>query len=1247
MASTSSDKASSTSADIGPLRDQIQDLYTAVEKTLRQNIFDNTGRMGSMRLVPATSRQIVDTCLGALAGDTEKSEVADHLAELTRRGLGPQTALAVADSLYWTSLELLEATPATLSALRPAIEAYRQQFLYQYMQARADQIITTREDAYQNISAALEKQITLEQHLRLDLERQQEQLAKRAIELETVAQVSTAVTTILEGDRLLQEVADLTKERFALYHTHIYLLNEREDTLDLAAGADEVGRQMKAQGWQIPLKQKHSLVARAVRSRQGVVVNDVRQAPDFLPNPLLPDTRSELAVPLIAGDQVLGVLDVQADEVNYFTDEDVRIQTTLAAQVAVALQNAARYEETQRALNLTEQQAHRLSQLNELSAQLHLAETEEDIFNVAARQVAQIFDGSRGSVALLTEKGDQLSVSALQGDAVIPLGENVPVENTAVGLAVQENRIVVVSDFQADDWLDYLDIQKLAEEGLHSCMDAPLVVGGEVIGTLNVGSHQLNPYTAADVGLMQQLVSLLSSAIENRRLFAQVQQALTEQRRLTADLETQRGTLQAVLQSIPAGVFVAEAPTGKPLLANERAQEILGRGIAPDATTEALAEVYDAYRYGTDELYPAQEMPLVRGMFGESITIDDMEIRRPDGNRIALQVFGAPIYNAAGEVTSSVAIFQDITEHRGAEAERERLLAETQQSQQLLRTIIDATPDWIFIKDQEYRYRLVNQSYADALHLKPEDFIGKNDLELGFPEELVKGNPERGIRGFWTDDRQVLESGEPLVNPYDPATIDDEMHIFHTIKTPLRDAEGQVESVLAFARDVTERERLLAEVQRLAVIVENHPDFVGVGTLDGQALYVNPAGLKMMGLPPDHDVTTMDAYDFYPAADAEMLTKKGLPVALETGSWTAEANLLKVDGATVPVEETLGINYDAEGKPHSFSITMRDITERKETEEELQKFKFGIERSSDAVFLTEVDGTIVYVNSAFEEIYGYNREEALGQTPRILKSGVISPEVYEQFWETLLAGEVVAGEIVNKTKDGRLLEIEGNNNPILDEEGNLVGFLSIHRDITERKEAEAERERLLAEVEAAYRQYIQREWTQFLGEQQDDHWHIEHQQPGVPDESNGQILGVVQDEVRREGKSKTISGGNDNGHQVEPAIVTPISLRGEVIGTLSLQDIDPERQWTADELALVETVSEQLALTLENLRLFDQTQKRAGREQLTRQITDKMRASPDIESIIQTGLKELAAALGVSRTYVKLSPEPEHGDINE
>ena len=128
-----------------------------------------------------------------------------------------------------------------------------------------------------------------------------------------------------------------------------------------------------------------------------------------------------------------------------------------------------------------------------------------------------------------------------------------------------------------------------------------------------------------------------------------------------------------------------------------------------------------------------------------------------------------------------------------------------------------------------------------------------------------------------------------------------------------------------------------------------------------------------------------------------------------------------------------------------------EITERKLAERELLKLRLGIELSNEAIFITDINGTIVYVNPAFEKIYGYGREEALGKTPRILKSGVLSQEVYKQFWDTLLAKKVMTGELINKTKDERLLSIEGSANPILDKDGNITGFLAIQHDITERK----------------------------------------------------------------------------------------------------------------------------------------------------------------------------------------------------
>jgi PAS domain S-box-containing protein len=170
-------------------------------------------------------------------------------------------------------------------------------------------------------------------------------IAKRATELQTVAEVSTTTAKTLEPDRLLQTVVDVTKERFNLYHAHIYLADDAWKTLLLAAGAGEVGRKMVAEEHSIALDAEKSLVARAAREQQAVIVNDVRDDPSFLPNPLLPETRSEMAVPMIVADKVLGVFDVQSDRQDGFTKEDANIYTTLASQVAVALQNARLYIE--------------------------------------------------------------------------------------------------------------------------------------------------------------------------------------------------------------------------------------------------------------------------------------------------------------------------------------------------------------------------------------------------------------------------------------------------------------------------------------------------------------------------------------------------------------------------------------------------------------------------------------------------------------------------------------------------------------------------------------------------------------------------------------------------------------------------------------------------------------------------------------------------------------------------------------
>lgn len=210
---------------------------------------------------------------------------------------------------------------------------------------------------------------------------------RRAAELATVAEVGTATATILNTDRLLQEVVDLTKERFNLYHSHIYLLDEKGENLILTAGAGEPGRIMAAEKRSISLGQQ-SLVARAAREQKGVIVNDVTLAPDFLPNPLLPDTRSELAVPMIVGGKVIGVFDVQSNQVGRFADSDISIQTTLAAQVAVSLQNVRSFEQSK-------SQAELELLVNTIGQKIQRAATMEETLQIAIRELGVAIDATQ------------------------------------------------------------------------------------------------------------------------------------------------------------------------------------------------------------------------------------------------------------------------------------------------------------------------------------------------------------------------------------------------------------------------------------------------------------------------------------------------------------------------------------------------------------------------------------------------------------------------------------------------------------------------------------------------------------------------------------------------------------------------------------------------------------------------------------------------------------------------------------
>jgi GAF domain-containing protein len=611
----------SLAAQIEKLVEKEATLQKNIEAVLVKNMLENVGQLGLRRLLPDVSRRIVSVMLGYLQEQIDESDVAIHLTELIEMGLRQRATLIIADTLVETGRDILAADSEMLSHLR----TYRHSFLLGYMTAMNEYIIREREAVHENMGAAVETQVRVERQLRRDLEKQAQQL-------QTVAEISTIIASTLNTDELLDKVTDLTRERFGLYHVHIYLLDERGKKLKLAAGSGAVGQTMVKEGHTIALNQQ-SLVARAARSRQGAIVNDVSADPDYLSHALLSDTRAEMVMPLVVGDTILGVLDVQADQANYFTEEDLRIQTTLASQIAVALQNAASFTQseaarqeldmltrrltregwqefvqttaaedmryaydlqqvfspengrstspatipalkqslvvqgaeigqlwldepqtmtaeagdivaavaerlslhienlrlstqTEQALAATETQAQRLEMLNTLGAELSAAQSTEDLFRAAARHTAAILNADRTSITLLQTEEQMLELVWLEGEvSTVPLGSKIPIEGTAAGAAITSRRVISIPDTRQSQ---FAAVSSLQDAGILSSLDMPMTTQSGVLGTLNVGSRHPHAFDSRAENLLRQIASLLASTMERQTLFDQTQAALGE-----------------------------------------------------------------------------------------------------------------------------------------------------------------------------------------------------------------------------------------------------------------------------------------------------------------------------------------------------------------------------------------------------------------------------------------------------------------------------------------------------------------------------------------------------------------------------------------------------------------------------------------------------------------------------------------------------------------------------------------------
>ncbi len=336
-----------------------------------------------------------------------------------------------------------------------------------------------------------------------------------------------------------------------------------------------------------------------------------------------------------------------------------------------------------------------------------------------------------------------------------------------------------------------------------------------------------------------------------------------------------------------------------------------------------------------DFVHPDDQGRFIAGEDTPSVHNTDLLMLRyrmlhKNGNHIWLESIIKPV-KEKGKVNKLICTSRNITERKKTEAQKSSLLAEVKQSESLLRAIVDASPDLIFIKDSSHRHLMVNKAYADLLQLTSADIIGKNDIELGFAEEQVKGNINKGIRGFWQDDDAVIRTGTIQEIAEETAWMNGELHYFSMVKVPLKDDENRVWGVLGFAHNITgikqaeaQKEQLLAEVkqseQLLRTVIDATPDWIFIKNTAHRFMMVNKAHAASLQLTPATMVGKNDLELGFPEDIVMGNAEKNI-----RGFWADETEVIETGEVKYIAEEQNIVN----GQLHYFSTTKVPLRDEK------------------------------------------------------------------------------------------------------------------------------------------------------------------------------------------------------------------------------------------------------------------------------------------------------------------------------
>ncbi|MBB6144967.1 sigma-B regulation protein RsbU (phosphoserine phosphatase) [Silvibacterium bohemicum] len=335
---------------------------------------------------------------------------------------------------------------------------------------------------------------------------------------EFLIRLADALNTTLDLQTLLKRTADLVRAVIDYRIFAILLLNDRTSDLRMRF---QIGHTLEIERMRIKLG--HGVVGQVAQQRQAILIPDVAQAENYIN--ANPSVRSELAVPLIVKNRLIGVIDIQSEQPNYFSPEHLRLLQLTASRVGQAIENARLYTRVAR-------QAQTLEVLNEISRELTSILDVDALLERVGQLLRRIIDFQMFSVWLLNESDQVLEnrFAVRFGERFYPT-ETIPIDRGLVGAAMSERRVVHVADVRKDPRYRMVNPEARSE------MAVPLVYKGKVIGVLDIEHTRTNYFNEDHERAMSTLAAQIAISIENAQLY---QRVAHQEQRLERDLAMAR-----------------------------------------------------------------------------------------------------------------------------------------------------------------------------------------------------------------------------------------------------------------------------------------------------------------------------------------------------------------------------------------------------------------------------------------------------------------------------------------------------------------------------------------------------------------------------------------------------------------------------------------------------------------------------------------------------------------------------------